>query len=72
MLSAVGYSAWLLSKRVFTVIAFCFGRRSCLLLELFGERDVVEEGPWVVELGIPCSFEVVHRLDHPINFLIPN
>ena len=69
-MSAVGYGAWLLAKGVPTIIAFCFGRRLCSLLELFGERDVVEEGPWVVELGVPCSFEVVHGLDHLMNFLI--
>lgn len=35
-------------------------------LELFGEGDVVEERPWVVELGVPRAFEVAHGLEELI------
>lgn len=52
------------------VAAFCFGKSLRLLLEFFGERDIVEEGPGVVELVVPCSFEVAHGGEHVVELLI--
>ena len=37
---------------------FCLGAGSGF--EFFGEGDVVEEGPGVVEFVVPGSFEVLH------------
>lgn len=47
---------------------FCFGAGA--MFEFFGEGDVVEEGPGVVELVVPGSFEVFHGLDHAVDFFI--
>ena len=32
-------------------------------LELFRERGVVEEDPWVIELAVPCPFQITNRGD---------
>lgn len=53
-----------------TVSAFGLGRSLRLLLELGGERDVVKEGPGVVELVIPGPLEVVHGLHHAVQLLV--
>ena len=47
-----------------------FGLRT--LLEFGREGDIVEECPRVVELAIPCSFQVTHRGEHALQFLIPH
>jgi hypothetical protein len=52
------------------VRAICFGLGLGELLELFGEGHVVEEGPGVVELVVPCSFEVAHRRKEVEEFLV--
>jgi hypothetical protein len=36
--------------------ALCFSFGLCEFLEFFGEGDIVEEGPGVIELVIPRSF----------------
>lgn len=41
-------------------------------LELIGERFVVKEGPWVVELVVPCSLEVPHTRDHVVQLAVPD
>lgn len=38
----------------------------CFLLELLGERLVVQEQPWIVEFGVPCSLQISHRLKHVV------
>lgn len=43
----------------------------CPLLEILGERLVVEKGPWVVELVIPCSLQIMHTLEQIIDLLVP-
>jgi hypothetical protein len=58
--------------RAHTVVAFRFGGGLCLFLELVCERNVVEEGPGVVEFGVPGSFEVNHRLYHAVDLLVPD
>ena len=39
-----------------TVTAFGFRDGLCSSFEFFGERYVVEEAPWIIELGVPRSF----------------
>lgn len=41
-----------------------------LALELLGERDVVEEDVWVVELVVPSALEVTHGMDQLTQLLI--
>ena len=57
---------------VLTVMALSFGCGLCSLLEFFCERNIVEESPGIVEFGIPRPLKVVHGLNHPIDFFIPN
>ena len=38
------------------VVALCFRFGLCESLEFFGEGDIIEEGPGVVEFVIPRSF----------------
>lgn len=49
-------------------VCFCFGLGA--FLEFFGERDIVEECPGVVELAVPCSFEVAHSREEFVEFFI--
>lgn len=58
--------------RGFTVSAFCLCLFLCAAFEFFGEGDVVEECPWVVEFRVPRSLEILHSLNHSINFLVAN
>lgn len=44
----------------------CFGG----FLEFFGEGLVVEEGPRVVELVVPRSLQILHALQHILEFFI--
>lgn len=44
--------------------------RARSLLELFGKGHVVEKGPGVVELVVPCPLEVAHRLQHAFQLLV--
>lgn len=53
-----------------TVVALGIGSSRRLALELFSEGHVVEEGPGVVELGVPSALEVLHRLDHVVDLLV--
>lgn len=53
-----------------TISAFRLCGRACLALELGGKGDVVEKGPRVVELVIPCSLQILHRLEHPLEFFV--
>jgi hypothetical protein len=41
-----------------------------LLLELFGEGLVVEEGPRVIEFVVPCPLQVVHALQHGLELFV--
>lgn len=52
------------------VAAFCFCFGAGALFEFFGEGDVVEEGPGVIELVVPGSLKISHRLHHAIDFFI--
>ena len=54
------------------VVAFCFGFGRCAAFEFFGEGHIVEEGPGVVEFGVPSAFEVAHGLDHAVDFFVPD
>lgn len=54
------------------VSALCFCHCLGFLFEFLGEWDIVEECPWVVELAIPCSFEIFHRLKDLGKFLVTN
>lgn len=44
----------------FEVDAFRFRLGLCFSLEFGGEGFVVEECPWVVELVVPGSFQILH------------
>lgn len=50
------------------VVAFRFRCFLGLSLELLAERLVVEEGPWIVVLVVPGSFEIAHRLEKIFEF----
>lgn len=52
------------------VIALRVGFGAGAALEVFGEGDVVEEGPGIVEFVVPGSLEVFHRLDHAFDFFV--
>ena len=47
---------------------FCLGLSK--FLEFVGERDIVEEGPGIVEFVVPGSFEVTHGGDEVVKFFI--
>lgn len=49
-----------------------FGELPRSLLELLGERYVVEKCPGVIELVIPCSFQIGHGLYDAFQLLITN
>lgn len=53
-----------------TISSLGFGCCSRSSLEFFGERDIIEERPGIVELGVPCSLQIVHRLQHAIQLFI--
>ena len=53
---------------VVRAVCFCFGL--CEFLEFLGERDVVEEGPRIVELAVPCSLEVAHAGEEFVEFFV--
>lgn len=46
------------SLHTIDALGLCCG--ACLSFELFREWLIVEEGPWIVELVVPCSFEIAH------------
>lgn len=52
------------------VSALSLGGCACLLLELFGKGNIVEKGPWVVELVVPCPLEIVHGIKHALQFFV--
>ncbi len=49
-------------------VCFCFGLRE--FLKFVGEGHIVEEGPGVIELGVPCSFEIAHAREEFVKFFI--
>lgn len=55
-----------------TISTLRFRLGLCFRLELLREGHVVEEGPWVVELGIPRAFEISHCLHNPIHLRVAN
>lgn len=55
-----------------TIFTLCFRLCLCPSLKFFIEGDIVEKGPWVVEFRIPGSFEISHRLNHSIDFVVSN
>ena len=52
------------------IVAFCICSSLSLPLELFCEGDIIEEGPWVVELAVPRPLEIVHRRDKIVQFFV--
>lgn len=38
------------------IVTFCFCSGLSTALEFFGERDIIEECPGVVEFVVPCIF----------------
>jgi len=52
------------------VEALCLRFGFCQCLEFFGEGNVVEEGPGVVELVIPCPFQIAHGREEVHEFFI--
>lgn len=53
-----------------TVVARGVGCGACLLLELFREGLVIEKGPGVVELVVPCPLEIYHGCHHVVHLFI--
>lgn len=53
-----------------TISAFRLCRSTRLAFEFGGKGDIVEEGPRVVELVVPCPFQILHRLQHPFELFI--
>ena len=53
-----------------TIAHLRLGRRFRLLLELFCERHIIEEGPWVVKFVIPRPFQILHALQQIVQLLI--
>src|SRR6187402_3025643 len=53
-----------------TIDTLCFRLCASPPFELLCEWHVVEECPRVVELRIPCSFEIPHGLHHSIDLLV--
>lgn len=53
-------------------MAFCARFGGCETFEFFGEGDIVEECPGIIELVVPCSLQISHRLHHAIHLLIAN
>lgn len=49
-------------------LRFCRGARDTL--ELLRERDLVEEGPRIVELVVPRPFQITHRLYDACKLLV--
>lgn len=57
-------------KRRRTIIAFRLGGSLRLLLEFVCEGLVVEEGPWVIELAVPCALQIVHGRNHIVHLFV--
>lgn len=55
---------------IHTVVTRGIGCSACLLLELCRERLVVEKGPGVVELVVPCPLEIYHGCHHVVHLFI--
>jgi hypothetical protein len=53
-----------------TVLTFGLGLGLGPLLELLGERLVVEENVGVVELVVPGALEITHRADHVVQLFV--
>jgi hypothetical protein len=64
----MGTACGLCLRRTIAHLGFCSGPR--LLLELFRKGLVVEEGPRVIELVIPRALQVLHALQHSLEFLV--
>ena len=52
-------------------MALGIGSGLCPSFEFFVKWYVVEKAPRVIELGVPRSLKIHHRLYHTVNFLIP-
>lgn len=39
-------------------------------LELFSERDIIEEDPWIVEFAVPGAFQIANRGNQLVHFFI--
>lgn len=53
-----------------TIVAFRLGGGLRLLLEFLCEGLVVEEGPRVIELAVPCALQVIHGRNHIIYLFV--
>lgn len=51
-------------------MTFGLGGGLCLLLELLGEFDVVEEDVGVVEFAVPGALQIVHGLEQLVQLLV--
>lgn len=54
------------------ISAFGFGVGSGHSFELLGEGLVVEESPWVIELVVPCLFQLLHASHYLLEFAVPH
>lgn len=53
-----------------TIVALGLGRSLRLIHKLFAEWDFVEKRPGVIELVIPCPFEIAHGLQHTLQLFV--
>ena len=52
------------------VVCLGFGSGCGFALEFFGEGDVVEEGPGIIEFVVPCLFEFAHGGEEVFEFFV--
>ena len=55
-----------------TISTLCFRFCLCPSLELFVERYVVEKRPRIIKLGVPRPLEILHGLNHAVDFVVTN
>lgn len=52
------------------VLALCVRDFLCCLLKGIGKRDIVKEGPWIVEFVVPRGFQLLHGGNEVVKFFI--
>lgn len=55
-----------------TIITFCFCNLLSFLLEFLRKRLIVQKGPGVVELVVPCALKLLHCRNQIAELFIAN